>query len=36
MDVDECVEGQSSKFDNEDGDSGEETSDTTISLEDIN
>jgi hypothetical protein len=36
MDVDECVEGQSSKFDNEDGDSSEETSDTAISLEDIN
>jgi hypothetical protein len=36
MDVDECIEGQSSKFDNDDGDSSKKTSDTTISLKDIN
>jgi hypothetical protein len=35
MDVDECTEGQSSKFDNEDGDSNKTTLDTTISLKDI-
>jgi hypothetical protein len=36
MDVDECVEGQSSKSDNEDGDFSREALDTVISLEDIN
>jgi hypothetical protein len=36
MDVDECAERQSSKFDNEDGDFGKKTPNTTISLKDIN
>jgi hypothetical protein len=36
MDVDECVEGESSKSDNENGDSSKEISYIVISLKDIN